>query len=49
VGVNMDKYYQVFVSSTFADLIEERRYVMQALMEMNTVMTRLIAIKRNKV
>jgi hypothetical protein len=33
----MDKRYQVFISSTYADLQEERRYVMQALMEMNCI------------
>jgi len=33
----MDKRYQVFISSTYADLKEERRYVMQALMEMNCI------------
>lgn len=31
----MDRRYQVFVSSTFTDLIEERREVMQALLEMD--------------
>lgn len=31
----MDKRYQVFVSSTFIDLQEERRHVMQALMELD--------------
>ena len=31
----MDKRYQVFVSSTFSDLVEERREVMQALLEMD--------------
>jgi len=31
----MDKRYQVFVSSTFTDLVEERREVMQALLEMD--------------
>jgi hypothetical protein len=30
----MDKRYQVFVSSTFADLVEERRAVLQTLMKM---------------
>ncbi|GAA1250718.1 hypothetical protein JOF42_002436 [Microbacterium phyllosphaerae] len=33
----MDKRYQVFVSSTFTDLIDERREVMQALLEMDSV------------
>lgn len=33
----MDKRYQVFVSSTFADLQEERRNVIQALMEMDCI------------
>jgi hypothetical protein len=31
----MDKRYQVFVSSTYEDLIEERSEVMQALLELN--------------
>jgi hypothetical protein len=31
----MDRRYQVFVSSTFTDLIDERREVMQALLEMD--------------
>jgi hypothetical protein len=33
----IDKRYQVFVSSTYTDLVEERRYVMQALMEMECI------------
>ena len=33
----MDKKYQVFVSSTYKDLIEERRVVTQALMEMDCI------------
>jgi hypothetical protein len=33
----MDKRYQVFVSSTFADLREERQRVIQALMEMDCI------------
>jgi hypothetical protein len=33
----MNKRYQVFISSTYADLVEERRYVMQALMKMNCI------------
>lgn len=33
----MDKRYQVFVSSTYADLKEERRKVIQALMEMDCI------------
>ncbi len=33
----MEKRYQVFVSSTFADLIEERRVVMHALMELSCI------------
>jgi hypothetical protein len=33
----MDKRYQVFVSSTYADLKDERRAVMQALMEMDCI------------
>ena len=31
----MDKRYQVFISSTFIDLVDERREVMQALLEMD--------------
>lgn len=31
----MDRRYQVFISSTFTDLIDERREVMQALLEMD--------------
>jgi len=31
----MDRRYQVFISSTFTDLVEERREVMQALLEMD--------------
>jgi len=33
----MNKRYQVFISSTYTDLTEERRYVMQALMEMDCI------------
>jgi hypothetical protein len=33
----MDKKYQVFVSSTFSDLIEERQEVMQALLELDCI------------
>jgi hypothetical protein len=33
----MNKRYQIFISSTYADLVEERRYVMQALMEMDCI------------
>ena len=33
----MEKRYQVFISSTYTDLVEERRYVMQALMEMDCI------------
>jgi len=33
----MDKRYQVFVSSTYADLKEERQQVLQALMEMDCI------------
>lgn len=33
----MDKRYQVFVSSTYADLREERQRVIQALMEMECI------------
>lgn len=35
----MDKRYQVFVSSTFEDLQEERREVMQALLSLNCIPT----------
>src|SRR3954451_18120828 len=34
---SIDKRYQVFISSTYADLKEERREVMQAIMEMNCI------------
>lgn len=34
---NMDKRYQVFVSSTYADLKKERQQVLQALMEMDCI------------
>lgn len=33
----MDKRYQVFVSSTYTDLVEERRHVTQALLEMDCI------------
>src|SRR6185437_2488974 len=33
----MKKRYQVFVSSTFVDLLEERREVMQALLELDSI------------
>lgn len=33
----MDKRYQIFVSSTYADLREERSKVIQALMEMDCI------------
>lgn len=33
----MDKRYQVFVSSTFEDLQEERKEVMQALLELDCI------------
>ena len=33
----MEKRYQVFVSSTYTDLKEERRHVTQALMEMDCI------------
>src|SRR5260370_34331354 len=33
----MDKRYQVFVSSTYADLKEERRRVIQAVIEMDCI------------
>src|SRR4051794_2675392 len=33
----MDKRYQVFVSSTYADLKDERRKVIQTLMEMDCI------------
>lgn len=32
---SMDRRYQVFISSTFTDLIDERREIMQALLEMD--------------
>jgi hypothetical protein len=35
--LNMDKRYQVFVSSTFQDLQEERQEVMQALLELDCI------------
>lgn len=34
---NMDKRYQVFVSSTYYDLIEERQAVMQSLLELGCI------------
>ncbi len=33
----MDRRYQVFVSSTYTDLIEERQHVMQALLELDCI------------
>src|SRR5580658_6293264 len=33
----MEKRYQVFVSSTYVDLIEERKEVIQALLEMDCI------------
>ena len=33
----MDKRYQVFVSSTYADLKDERQRVIQVLMEMDCI------------
>lgn len=33
--VTMERRYQVFISSTFTDLVDERREVMQALLEMD--------------
>src|SRR5258707_3193361 len=33
----MDKRYQVFISSTYADLKEERRHVIQTVMEMDCI------------
>jgi hypothetical protein len=33
----VDKRYQVFVSSTYADLIDERRHVIQTLMQMDCI------------
>ena len=33
----MEKRYQVFVSSTYADLKQERQHVIQALMEMDCI------------
>jgi Domain of unknown function (DUF4062) len=35
--MSVDKRYQVFVSSTFTDLVEERRAVMQALLEQDCI------------
>ena len=35
----MDKRYQVFISSTFEDLQEERRQVMQALLALDCIPT----------
>jgi hypothetical protein len=35
----MEKRYQVFVSSTYEDLQEERREVMQALLTLNCIPT----------
>jgi len=35
--IPMEKRYQVFVSSTYADLKEERRHVIQALLEMDCI------------
>ncbi len=31
----MDKRYQIFISSTFADLIEERKAIMEAILDLN--------------
>ena len=33
----MEKRYQVFISSTYADLIEERKEIMQALLELDAI------------
>lgn len=33
----MDKRYQVFISSTYVDLQEERQSVLQTLMEMDCI------------
>jgi hypothetical protein len=33
----MDKRYQVFISSTYADLLEERQEVIQALLELDCI------------
>ena len=33
----MDKKYQVFVSSTYVDLVDERREVLQALLELDCI------------
>jgi Domain of unknown function (DUF4062) len=35
----MEKRYQIFVSSTYEDLQEERREVMQSLLKMNCIPT----------
>lgn len=37
IKFHMEKRYQVFVSSTYADLKEERQHVLQALMEMDCI------------
>ncbi len=37
MGENMDKRYQVFVSSTFEDLKEERSEIIHALLELNCI------------
>ena len=31
----MRKKYQIFISSTYIDLVEERKHVQQAILEMN--------------
>lgn len=36
-GVSMEKRFQVFVSSTYEDLQEERKEVMQALLELDCI------------
>lgn len=33
----MEKRYQVFISSTFADLIDERKEIMQAMLELDAI------------
>jgi hypothetical protein len=37
MGVIMDKKYQVFISSTYTDLIKERKEVTKALLEMDCI------------
>ena len=39
IRIDMDKRYQVFISSTYTDLIEERQQVMQILLQMDCIPT----------